>query len=124
MPVNLAVQADVIDISGDNPLASDIFLVDTNVWYWTAYSRASLSQSYRSDYDLYLKKALAVGSRLYVSGLCQSELMHSIEKTERLLFSTTISPKEFRHNHAPQRSAVVAEVASAWGVVRNVAEVI
>jgi hypothetical protein len=124
MPVNLSVQADVIDISTDSPQASDIFLVDTNVWYWTAYSKASLSSYYRSDYDAYLKKALVAGAKLYVSGLSQSELMHSIERTERELFNPSIPAKEFRHNHAAQRTTVVTEVTTAWGVVKNIAEII
>jgi hypothetical protein len=59
MPLNLTIQAEVVDIAGDSPVESDIFLVDTNVWFWTAYSRASLSSNYKVGYDIYLKQALA-----------------------------------------------------------------
>lgn len=43
MAVNYIVQADVIDITVDSPQKGDIFLVDTNVWYWLTYPPASLS---------------------------------------------------------------------------------
>jgi len=41
MAVQYAVQAEVVDIRTDRPRATDIFLVDTNVWFWTTYAIAS-----------------------------------------------------------------------------------
>src|ERR1700733_6281352 len=124
MAINLIVRAEVVDISGDTPTGSDIYLVDTNVWFWTAYAKASVSSSYQSGYDAYLKKALGAGSRLYVSGLSQSELIHQIEETEREIFSVTVRRKEFRHNHPAQRASVVTEATAAWAVVQNIASTI
>jgi hypothetical protein len=40
MPPRYNVRARVIDISTDTPRPTDAFLVDTNVWYWCAYSDA------------------------------------------------------------------------------------
>ncbi len=34
MVINYMVQAEVVDIQSDNPKTDDIFLVDTNAWYW------------------------------------------------------------------------------------------
>jgi hypothetical protein len=33
MAINITIQADVIDITNDNPQKSDIFFVETNVWF-------------------------------------------------------------------------------------------
>lgn len=41
MPLNLTVCADVIDIRADHPKSTDSFLVDTNVWLFLAYNRAT-----------------------------------------------------------------------------------
>lgn len=38
MPVNYIVQAEVVDIRSDAPKNEDIFLVDTNAWYWYTYT--------------------------------------------------------------------------------------
>jgi hypothetical protein len=43
MPVNYTVQAEVVDIRSDTPKKEDIFLVDTNVWYWYTYTNGSIS---------------------------------------------------------------------------------
>jgi len=42
MAVRLTIQADVIDIGSDIPQPNDIFLVDTNVWYWQTYINATV----------------------------------------------------------------------------------
>ncbi len=115
------IQAEVVDITADSPKQSDVFLVDTNVWFWTAYSKASISRSYKAAYASYLKKALTVGSRLYVSGLSQAELIHVIEKAEMELFGQTRDIKDFRYNFPGQRAMVVSEAGTAWSVVQNMA---
>ena len=43
MPINYAVQAQVVDLRTDTPRATDRFYVDTCVWFWTAYSRIGLA---------------------------------------------------------------------------------
>ena len=37
------ILADVVDIRNDTPKSDDVFMVDTNVWYFTTYTKASLS---------------------------------------------------------------------------------
>ena len=41
MAVQYAIQAEVVDITTDLPTSNDAFLVDTNIWYWMTYHRAS-----------------------------------------------------------------------------------
>lgn len=141
MPINYAVQAEVIDIRSDTPRATDSFLVDTNVWFWLAYTRASSAATQPAPYQLanyptYLRNALSAKAKLLRSGISLAELSHQIERAEREIYELTnpslkpsglrsatgwLRPKEFRHNLAPQRAAVVAEVQAAWGVIRGMA---
>lgn len=129
MYINYKIAADVVDIRNDSPIPEDVFLVDSNVWYWMSYTRASLVTepwaSYRiQNYPSFLNKAIAKGVQLYQCGLSFSELAHIIEKSEREIYEKShgkIGPKEFRHNHPTERSDVVAEVNAAWGQVKSMA---
>lgn len=119
MAVNYTVLADVVDLRSDRPKAGETFLVDTNVWFWLTYSRASQgASSYQTrDYPRYLSLLLAAAGRPYWCGLALAELAHLIEKTEREIFEKTagpIPPKEFRHNHPAERRRVAQEVEAAW----------
>jgi hypothetical protein len=87
MPINLNILADVIDIRNDIPQKSDIFLVDTNVWFWRTYANAGFNakpaqRQKRRNYFNYLNLALLNGATLTYSGLTLAELAHIIEKTE------------------------------------------
>jgi len=134
MTVNYTVRTDVIDIRSDSPRQDDLFLVDSNVWYWTAYTRADLSdarpKTYQiNDYPAYINKALSAKSILFRCGLSLAELAHLIEKTELEIFARTTGfdkkkKKEFRHNHSIQRSNVVAEVQTAWSQVKSMSQII
>lgn len=126
MAVNYVINADVIDIRQDTPTSDDVFLVDTNVWYWMTYTKASQSASpYQiNKYPAYLGKIFSVKAPLYQCGLSLSELAHLIEKSEREIFIRShgdLKPKEYRHNHATERSNVVAEIQAAWGQVKTMA---
>jgi predicted nucleic acid-binding protein len=123
MTVNYTVQAEVVDIRSDSPNNDDIFLVDTNVWYWYTYTNASISsRSYQiTEYPSYVAKAISVDSLLLYCGLSLAELAHNIEQTERQIFSSTIKPKEYRHNYPVERAKVVAEVETAWRQVISIA---
>ncbi|MBD2495460.1 hypothetical protein [Nostoc sp. FACHB-280] len=123
MAVNYTVQAEVVDIQSDNPKQDDIFLVDTNVWYWYTYTNASISsRPYQiTEYPSYVAKAISASSLLLYCGLSFAELAHQIEKTEREIFSSTIKPKDYRHNHPAERAKVVAEVEIAWKQVISIA---
>ncbi|MDJ0676548.1 MAG: hypothetical protein QNJ36_14390 [Calothrix sp. MO_167.B42] len=123
MAVNYTVQAEVVDIRSDSPQKDDIFLVDTNVWYWYTYTSASVSsRRYQThEYPSYLAKAISVDSSLLYCGLSLAELAHNIEQTERKIFDTDIKTKEYRHNYPRERMKVVAEVETAWEQVKSIA---
>jgi predicted nucleic acid-binding protein len=123
MAVNYIVQAEVVDIRSDQPKKDDIFLVDTNVWYWLTYTQASQSAlPYQiTDYPTYISKALSKKSLLLYCGLSLSELAHNIEQTEREIFNSNLRPKEYRHNYPTERANVVAEIQAAWSQVTSIA---
>ncbi|MCU0542140.1 MAG: PIN domain-containing protein [Oscillatoriaceae cyanobacterium Prado104] len=123
MAVNYQVQAEVVDIRSDQPNKDDIFLVDTNVWYWLTYTKASTSAiSYQiTDYPTYLAKALAAQSLLLYCGLSLAELAYNIEQTEKRLFYSSVKAKEYRHNYPAERANVVAEIQAAWIQVTSIA---
>ena len=134
MAVNYVIKADVIDIRQDTPKPNDIFLVDTNVWYWLTYTRASLGdqppKSYKTnDYTSYIGKTLSAKSQLHRCGLSLAELAHLIERTELEIFSKAsgfdkTKKKEFRHNHPKERTIVVSEIQAAWGLVEIMTQTI
>ena len=121
MPVNYTVQAEVVDIRSDAPKNDDIFLVDTNAWYWYTYTNASISsRPYQiTEYPSYIAKAISANSLLLYCGLSLAELAHNIEQTEREIFSSTLKSKEYRHNFPAERAKVVAEVQAAWSQVTS-----
>ncbi|AVH70409.1 hypothetical protein [Nostoc sp. 'Lobaria pulmonaria (5183) cyanobiont'] len=126
MVVNLNIQADIIDIKTDNPQQGDIFLVDTNVWFWQTYTNAGFgTQTSRfSNYLKYINQALVNGATLTYSGLILAELAHIIEKTEYNIYTKShgsLPFKEYRHNYPNERMNVVAEVQSAWSQVKTFA---
>jgi len=126
MAINYTIQAEVVDIQSDQPQESDIFFVDTNVWYWHTYSQASsLSLLYQTtDYPLYISKAISAKSLLLYTGLSLAELAHNIEAAERNIFMNThgaIRTKEYRHNYPTERAKVVAEVSYAWNQIKAIA---
>jgi len=129
MAVNYVIAADVIDITVDSPKPEDVFLVDSNVWYWMTYTRASLvmepwTLSRVRDYPAFVNKAIATSAKLYRCALSFSELAHIIEKSEREIFEKTSGPirtKEYRHNKPKERLNVVSEVQAAWGQVKTMA---
>jgi len=124
----LTVNAEVIDITKDQPLPTDKFLVDTNVWYWMTYSRASLAgaMNYQvSHYPQYTSNALSAGSEIFQSGLSLAELSHVVEKVEREMFekanTTKVSTKVFRHNYPAERLKVSTEIESMCKQVLSIA---
>ncbi len=131
MTVNYTIASDVVDIRSDSPKAEDAFLVDTNVWYWMTYSRASLSSMAPYHYQIttypnYILASLTIGAKILQSGLSMSELTHIIEKSEWEIYerasATQIRKKEYRHNLSSERASVVSEVHSAWGQVLLLAD--
>lgn len=127
MAVNYVIAADIIDVRVNTPKPEDVFLVDSNVWYWMTYTKASLSNQPQTlrrvrDYSAFVNNTIAVSAKLYRCALSLSELAHTIEKSEREIFVKTsgaIRPKEYRHNHPTERLNVVSEVKAAWGQVKT-----
>jgi predicted nucleic acid-binding protein len=128
MPINYNIQAEVVDIRSDDPLPTDSFLVDTNVWYWMTYTRAShAARSHQiTYYPSYIKKAISARSKLHRCELSLAELAHTIESTELEIYarSSGLNRKEFRHNCPAERRRVVAEIQTAWGQVKTMAQAI
>lgn len=127
MPIK--IEAQVIDLRKDTPRQSDVFFVDTNVWYWMCYPNASHPHATNSskynqavDYPNYLAQVLAVPAALHKCTLSFSELMHSIEKTEWEIFKKSspvnaiIKPKVFRHDYPLERQQVITHVINAWNI--------
>jgi len=120
MSINYTVSAGVIDLRNDSPTSGDIFLVDTNVWYWITYPPASASaQPYQiTHYPAYIASAVSNNSKLHYCGLTLAELASLIERSEqRLSVYHALKPKEYRHNDATERRKVVREVETAWNQV-------
>jgi predicted nucleic acid-binding protein len=123
-----SVEAAVCDIRSTDPDPQAEFLVDTNAWYWTTYTRASIPavaqpKKYQSQhYARFIKKALDKGSILHRCDLSLAEMTHSIEECERRIFVEFVAghemtTKEYRHGEEEERKAVVSEVEAAWGQV-------
>src|SRR5487761_2265190 len=126
MPVNYAIKATVVDLRNDTAKATDRIYVDTNAWFWTAYSNVQFSPTppnpnQTQEYPAFLKRILNMGGQLHWCGLSLSELAHLIEKTEHAIYCTAssamLNTKEFRHNLPAERTRVVQEIQTAWGAV-------
>lgn len=121
MPAHYVVQAEVVDIRVDTPVQTDVLVVDTNVWFWVAYTKAAPLPHQRATYPLYLKNSLTVQASILRFALAQAELFHLIEKTECDIFTGAhpgTRPKEFRHNFPAERARVQAECRIAWNTVK------
>lgn len=114
------INADIVDIRSDIPKSTDNFLVDSNVWYWLGYTKASINALAHqiTHYPHYLNQAVVTGSGLYKSALSFAELAHIIERSEHEIFNAsqgmTISKKDFRHNYPTERANVLLEIEHAW----------
>ncbi|MCA0754923.1 hypothetical protein KP806_07660 [Paenibacillus sp. N4] len=128
MPYNYTINADIIDIRNDIPKEQDIILVDSNVWYWLTYTRASQSTTGPNAYQIntypsYIAMALSAKSKLLWSGLSFAELAHRIEQVEREIYNATnsmnVNTKEFRHNLPNERNNVTSQIEAAWAQVKS-----
>lgn len=112
-----------MDIRADQPKESDVFWLDTNVLIKLAYAKYPAARL--PDYPRFLKQALGRKSTLQITGLVQAEMIHVIEKAEletyNLANGTTLTLKEFRHDYALERAAVVSEIEVAWDIASTIA---
>jgi len=129
------VNADVVDISTDAPRATDALWVDTNVWYWQTYSRASMRTTAPRRYQLtnyprYLQRCFRAGTSLHWMGLSLSELAHQIECAEWEIAQASASIpagtklKEFRHDFPTLRSGVVSEIQNVCAGIASIASLL
>ena len=131
MPVRYRVRADVVDLRRYSPSSGESYLVDTNAWYWTTYSRAILGASQpryyqATDYPAFILRSLRAGASLWASPIVFAELAHRIETCEWQIYvrlNAPISLKEFRHNFSQERQRVVAEIQACWSQVESMAGV-
>ncbi|MTJ08173.1 MULTISPECIES: hypothetical protein [unclassified Anabaena] len=120
------IQADIIDITTDIPQQSDIFFVDTNIWFWQTYTNAAFTaKRYQiTDYPNYINKTRQNGATLTYSGLTLAELAHIIEKTEYDIYVQSngyLHFKKYRHDYPTERANVVAEVQFTWRRIKKIA---
>lgn len=134
MAYAIDVQADVVDIRiACNP--PEHLFVDTNVWFWYAYSPGILAaEEWRrpqiNRFLTFLTSVIKSKGYLYHSGLQLAELLHQIEKIKLESFNSwevlnrrpSIKPKEFRHGQPVERQEVVSEVQAAWADVIRVSK--
>ncbi|MEY3866489.1 MAG: hypothetical protein ACRCT1_14515 [Microcoleaceae cyanobacterium] len=126
MAINYKIDAEIVDIQSDKPQEGDIFLIDTNVWYWHLYPQAiAYSLPYQTtEYPIYLIEAIAAKSLLLYSHLSLAELAHNIEQAERNIFissSGSINAKEYRHNYPEAHHKVVEQIEYVWNEIKAVA---
>lgn len=132
---NYTVQADVVDVTTDAPKAGDVFWVDTNVWYWQTYRRASQRDAGRqpkgyqtSKYPNFLRQALRAGAKLHWIGLSLSELARQIEDAEHEIAEglgrvpAGVNAKSYRHDYPTERQNVVRQLELCWRAVEQIAK--
>lgn len=134
MPIEYEVISEVVDIRNDTPIGGDVFFVDSNIWYWIAYSRPSSGDNPPAKYQLssyssYINKILNTElnqPKLYFCDFSLAELAHLIEQTEYEIYnrmaSSEIKKKEYRHKCPAERSKVIKEIKTAWGQVEKLAK--
>ncbi|MCE7946097.1 MAG: PIN domain-containing protein [Chloroflexi bacterium CFX4] len=120
------VRATVIDLRTDQPRATDVFLVDTNVWLWACYASAEYAdqQPYQTlTYPPYLRRAKSNGARLAKSAITWVELAHLIERLEWKIFRNytgeTPDLKTYRQAFPEERQRVVQEFEGAWRIAED-----
>ncbi|MBF0338345.1 MAG: hypothetical protein HQL05_10985 [Nitrospirae bacterium] len=133
MPVQYNIRADIIDIRSDSPSPDDVFMVDTNAWYWFTYTRdiwanKPSKRQIVNSYISYINVAISVKSKLLRCDLSLSELSHIIERNERDIFSSSkgheVKPKLYRHNYPFERNRVVSEIQAAWSQIEAMSKAV
>jgi predicted nucleic acid-binding protein len=131
-PPEYPVNAEVVDLRLYKPTPEDVFLVDTNVWAWLSYTKASMSPTPKAEarhYPSFLERARRNKSKLLRCGLSLSELANLIEREE---FNVYAAAKAIRNGNAErkafrrdssERARVVAEISAAWAQVSALSDV-
>ena len=124
MAINYAINSCVIDITRDHPQPGDVLLVDTNVWYWQTYTRASSLSSSPAAYQTkfypnYIDLAIDAGSTLLRSAHSLVELSGLVEKDSSLI-NVPRTQKEFRHAGDAVTASYHAELESIWYQIKSI----
>ena len=132
MTVNYKIKATIVDIRSDNPNIDDIFIVDTNVWYWVTYGGSKLvfpkPLSYQTKYyPTYIKKAIRAKAKIFICRISFFELINLIENNEWKIYCSKegldnklFKLKEYRHN-TYERNVVGKEIQSAINSIKTMA---
>ena len=65
MPITYNINANIVDIKSDTPKPTDFFFIDTNVWFWTSYSKATGKTYQQIQYPNYIKSLLKNNSKIF-----------------------------------------------------------
>jgi PIN domain nuclease of toxin-antitoxin system len=126
MAESLEVKADVIDIRRSKPINPTRIMVDSQVWFWLFYSKASIkATAYQAiEYPKFIKTMLDAKSEFLASQFSYFEILHNIEKTEAFIKSKRTPQKVFRHQFPTARVAIIEETDATWASVAEMAKVV
>ncbi len=132
MASKLTIRSDVVDAKTRAVKSGEVFLVDTNVWFWACYEAApdapGISKPWQSrEYPAMLARVLKAGGRLVWSPFSWSELGHIIERTEWKISlacgaTTAETVKAFRYENPTERERVVDAIKGTWKQVTELAD--
>ncbi|MDT2816270.1 hypothetical protein P7H55_00170 [Vagococcus lutrae] len=104
----------------------DVFLVDTNIWFWLTYQNASSARGYKPEkvqkYTTFMNEVMNQGAKLHASLITYTEIMNIVERTEFDVFNNIqqqenkkkIPKKEFRRNSRLRKDTTL--------IIKNVIE--
>lgn len=126
MAVPNTIAAKVVDLRYVGPPAENRFLVDTNVWYWQTYSRASQAESPPSydkikNYPSFLNRVLQRRGTLFHCGLALAELSILIERVEyEILARGDYRPDHKAYRNDPAcRDVAIKAIEATWQQVEK-----
>ena len=129
--IQYSVRAQVVDIRRHLPDPGSTFFVDTNVWWWFTYSRASEGDRPPLYYQLhyypnFIKKILGSKGKLCRSDLSLSELTSLIERNELDIYNNEngldLGLKQFRHEYPDARNDVIDQIVTSWCQVTGMSD--
>jgi predicted nucleic acid-binding protein len=120
----LTVNALVYDAGEDVPLASDRFVVDTNVWILATYIPATLGQVDRERianvYQVYLKRLRSNKASVFRNPLQLAEVGHVIETLNYKIYEQAsgqcIKPKDYRRI-LTERQKNLNDIKTTWDFI-------
>lgn len=120
----------MISLKNCQPIHTDKFFVDSNVWFWITYcaskeiNTGNKPKRYQlENYPVFIEKILDIGAKLFHCPLVFSELANVIERTEYEIYndnnrSDRVSRKRYRAIES-ERAKVINEIRMAWTTVNS-----